>query len=336
MHGKFANTMGNVAIVDCSSIAPQLSADLYNLTDYIPLRYFYIIPVIQVAALFVKNTDFCKYGMSIEGLLESAIDYYVIDDANQMKQAIIKRGRDLMDQLAINTNATLTTPMLDSLKQVEQIRVFLSSSLSTIVFFLAILSIQLIYSLMLSDVEEKTYQYGMLRALGFRNKNLIGLISLQSFSFSVPGLIGGLVVAYFLNVIARAIIFSYAENTTNYNLSLGAIILGVCLGTLLPLISNILPIQRALSKNLRESLDMYHRSVNELTVSIKRLEEMGFSLNQTIIAVMLVLLGGITYYVGPLSWIYGNYSLFFFVINFILIMMIMGLAFISILLLPYI
>ena len=58
------------------------------------------------------------------------------------------------------------------------IRVFLSTSLSTIVFFLAIKSIQLIYSLMLSDVEEKTYQYGMLRALGFRNKNLIGLISL--------------------------------------------------------------------------------------------------------------------------------------------------------------
>lgn len=81
---------------------------------------------------------------------------------------------------------------------------------------------------------------------------------------------------------------------------------------------------------------MYHRSVNELTVSIKRLEEMGFSLNQTIIAVMLVVLGGITYYLGPLSFIYGNYSLFFFVANFILVMMIMGLAFISILLLPYI
>jgi hypothetical protein len=189
---------------------------------------------------------------------------------------------------------------------------------------------------MLSDVDEKTYQYGMLRALGFRNKNLIGLITMQSFSFSIPGLIGGLVVAYFLNVIARGIIFYYAENTTTYALSTGAIILGVCLGLILPLISNILPIQRALSKNLRESLDMYHRSVNELTVSIKRLEEMGFSLNQMIIAIMLVLLGGITYYVAPLSWIYGNYSLFFFVINLILIMMIMGLAFISILLLPYI
>lgn len=55
-----------------------------------------------------------------------------------------------------------------------------------------------------------------------------------------------------------------------------------------------------------------------------------------IVAIMLVLLGGITYYVAPMSWVYGNYSLFFFVINFILILMILGLAFVSILLLPYV
>jgi archaellum biogenesis protein FlaJ (TadC family) len=55
-----------------------------------------------------------------------------------------------------------------------------------------------------------------------------------------------------------------------------------------------------------------------------------------VVALMLVLLGGITYYVGPLSWVYENYSLFFFVINFILILMILGLAFVSILLLPYV
>jgi ABC-type antimicrobial peptide transport system permease subunit len=104
----------------------------------------------------------------------------------------------------------------------------------------------------------------MLRALGFRNKNLIGLISLQSFSFSIPGLLGGLLVAYILNIIARYFIFSLAQTTTDYNMSTGAIILGVVLGLVLPLIANILPIKRALSKNLRESLDMYHRSVNEL------------------------------------------------------------------------
>lgn len=103
----------------------------------------------------------------------------------------------------------------------------------------------------------------------------------------------------------------------------------------MPIISNIIPIQRALSKNLRVSLDLYHRSVNELSVKIKRLEEMGLSVNQMVIAVILVVLGVITYYVAPMSFIYGNYTLFFFIINFILILMILGLAFVSILILPY-
>ena len=76
--------------------------------------------------------------------------------------------------------------------------------------------------------------------------------------------------------------------------------------------------------------------MNELTVQIKRLEEMGLSLNQLIVAIMLVFLGILTYYVAPMSWVYKNYTLFFFILNFILILMILGLAFVSILLLPYV
>ena len=42
----------------------------------------------------------------------------------------------------------------------------------TIVVFLMILSAQLIYALMLADIEMKTFEYGMLRALGLSKKNL--------------------------------------------------------------------------------------------------------------------------------------------------------------------
>lgn len=59
-------------------------------------------------------------------------------------------------------------------------------------------------------------------------------------------------------------------------------------------------------------------------------------MNQFIVASLLVLMGGVTYYAAPLSFIYENFELFFFVINFVLIMMILGLAFVSILLLPFI
>jgi hypothetical protein len=76
--------------------------------------------------------------------------------------------------------------------------------------------------------------------------------------------------------------------------------------------------------------------VNEITVKIKRLEEVGLSVNQLIVAVMLVFMGVLTYYVAPMSFLYGNYSLFFFILNFVLILMIIGMALVSILLLPYI
>ena len=58
------------------------------------------------------------------------------------------------------------------------VSVFLSTNLATIVAFLVILSSQLIYSLMLGDVEEKTFEFGMLRALGFNTKNLVLTITL--------------------------------------------------------------------------------------------------------------------------------------------------------------
>ena len=116
--------------------------------------------------------------MTIEGVLTKAVNYYTIDNSNEMSSALIRKGRDIMERLTLFSNASISTPILESIKSIDMIRVFLSSSLSTIVFFLSILSIQLIYSLMLSDVDEKTYQYGMLRALGFRNKNLITLIGM--------------------------------------------------------------------------------------------------------------------------------------------------------------
>ena len=53
--------------------------------------------------------------------------------------------------------------------------------------------------------------------------------------------------------------------------------MGISLGLLIPLISNYLPIRRALSKTLRDSLDLYHRAVNGIVVTVMKLEKMGIS-----------------------------------------------------------
>ena len=53
---------------------------------------------------------------------------------------------------------------------------FIDNLIVSATFLLLMLSVLLIYSLMIGDVEDKTYEFGMLRALGFQKRWLIFLL----------------------------------------------------------------------------------------------------------------------------------------------------------------
>jgi len=78
----------------------------------------------------------------------------------------------------------------------------LNNVLATVIFFICLLSFILIFSLMQTDVEERKYEFAVLRTLGLRNRSLITLITIQSLIFSIPGIIGGFVVMLGLSTIA--------------------------------------------------------------------------------------------------------------------------------------
>ena len=150
----------------------------------------------------------------------------------------------------------------------------------TIIIFLAILSTMLIYSLMLQDVNSKTYEYGMLRALGFKKLYLVEVISFKSFSFSIPGLFLGVVIAISLNCFLREVIFIESLNALDYELTSTAIILGVLFGFFTPFFANYLPIKSSLSYNLRNSLDLTRSTADKgIGITIERLEDVGMSAN---------------------------------------------------------
>ena len=150
----------------------------------------------------------------------------------------------------------------------------------TIIIFLAILSTMLIYSLMLQDVNSKTYEYGMLRALGFKKLYLVAVISLKSLSFSVPGLFLGIIIAISLNIMLREVIFLESLNYLDYDLTKTATVLGITFGLLTPLAANYLPIKASMSTNLRNSLDLSRSTMEDgVGVKIERLEKVGISAN---------------------------------------------------------
>ena len=134
--------------------------------------------------------------------------------------------------------------------------------------FLTILGSMLVFSLMLSDVDGKTYEYGMLRALGFKKPYLVTMITFSSFSFSIPGCVGGICVAFAINIVLREVIYLQAKNTMDYELSAFAITLGLVCGIVMPFVSNYFPIKSALSKNLRSSLDLSRSSNDGISVKV--------------------------------------------------------------------
>ncbi len=161
------------------------------------------------------------------------------------------------------------------MKGLYLIKNFLDNIFVVSVFLLVLLSILLIYSLMLSKVEEKTFEFGMLRALGFRNKDLVILLILQGLFYAVPGLLIGLVFSEVVNIFVASSIFSFSNEAGSFNLDYSAVFIGSALGIFMPLFSNILPISRALNKTLRDSLNVYQRAMNEISIKIMKLETLG-------------------------------------------------------------
>jgi len=187
-----------------------------------------------------------------------------------------------------------------------------------------ILAILLIYSLLLSDVEEKTFEYGMLRTLGMPQRVLILLLIIQAFYFAAPGLFLGFLVCFLLYVPMDYIVSTYVIIAMDIVLHNSAVALGVVLGTILPILGMLLPIRRALSRTLRDALDVYHNVAYDSVVKIQRLENLGVSVTETMIAILLVVLGFIVFYLVPLSFLFNKITMFLNILTVILLGMVIG------------
>lgn len=106
----------------------------------------------------------------------------------------------------------------------------------------------------------------MLRALGLRQNSLIYMISIQSLVFSIPGLLIALTISMIMNIIVGYGIHTFSLAEVSYALSWMPATLGVMLGLGMPFLSNIMPIKKALSKSIRDALDIFHNAVNDISV----------------------------------------------------------------------
>ena len=95
-----------------------------------------------------------------------------------------KKVSEIIEALGSDFKVNINIPLTDNLINLEVITVFLQVIMFGIMAFLWILSVILVYSLMLGDVDERIYESSMLRALGFKKNNLTKLIIIQGLFFA--------------------------------------------------------------------------------------------------------------------------------------------------------
>merc|ERR1719295_1262244 len=159
-----------------------------------------------------------------------------------------------MDML--NTlDMSITAPILETMQILSLIKMLFNSILTEMSSIIAVLSSIIIYCLMILDVEEGIFESGVLRSIGMMKSSLIWILNMKSLLFCIPGIILGLILSHLCNIVTANTIAEYVTVAPSYLLSPWAICLASAIfGLIIPLVSGIIPLRRALSATLSSSL----------------------------------------------------------------------------------
>ena len=180
------------------------------------------------------NVSLDAIAMSVVVNAADRIGIYRGDSESRHKQ-ISRIADGVFERIGINYPANALNVLDKALDATRVIRIFLDELFFTVLAVLGILSIILVSSLLMSDAEEKTFEYGILRSLGMQSSSLIVLLCVQSSMFAIPGIIAGLLLCYIAYIPLGFILSNFVGSDVDISLDPSAVALGIVLGLILPI-----------------------------------------------------------------------------------------------------
>ena len=193
-----------------------------------------------------------------------------------------------------------------------------------------VVAILLIYSLLLISVETKTFEIGVMRLVGLTKGGFIAMVLTQASLFVLPAVILGFVVAFPTIYILYDSTFS---DSLGYMPSIvpsaGAFARALIIGILIPLLSSIIPIRRALDTNLTDALNVTRSKSSGVLVSITNLQTKNL-IPYIIFGVTACVFGIAIYYGLPLAMLELNLGLILTIFFMLLMGLLLGLVIFSV------
>lgn len=350
--GKWAENLGSVVFLDQNyfferlrnETVSALNQTAYTIAENITGTTNQTAIVEQIATA-IQGAIVDPFVQFYDGLklTETAISMNAVVENKGMvygsfqtfSKKLIQISNEIMYQLGDPAEFSITSPMLLGFQFLGYVSMFVENIIYAILIVLAILSYILISSLMIFNIEEKTYEFGMLRALGFKRQSLVYLLFLQGVVFAICGWTLGLITAYVGSSLLKFIFFREVRIKVYYTMEALAWIASLIFGFATPIFTNVFSIRKSLAQNLKDSLDLYRRSVNTMTIIFVKLAKLGISRTQFILALELTVYGFTFYYFAPLTFFYNRVDLFLLLLNMVLLGMVLGMTIIANLVQPY-
>ncbi|KAJ9446369.1 FtsX domain-containing protein [Diplonema papillatum] len=325
--GKYPSAVGNAIVID-SVFLLRTAFEQLCYTRQRQLLGNFGLQLPELAEV-VDSFDLNTVALTVVGAFNDRKTIYTSPKPT-LDRLVVEHSDAIMLELDERFNATITYPVALVMEGFYFLRLLLDQIFNAVVVTITVLGCILIYSLLLADVEQKTYEHGMLRALGFRKISLINLMTMQALSFAVPGVCIAMILAFSANIVLEEAISSFSGFSPEYlDWHVTAIVVPIVIGICIPLLANVIPIRRAMGHSLRDALDISHQESAETSVSVRKLESLGLELWQTLLAIFMVVAGFIVYYMMPYSFIFNDLPLFFLLLLIILMAMLFGLCMVS-------
>lgn len=327
VHGIFSETLGKVkskeaVVMEYSTFAGFVAPRLNPF-----LRYEEEATDAQRAQRAKPDANLYEYADEIIYNLppESRLATYTWSNYDTVQEGVIAWAARLVYILGFNQVA-VDLELLDNLRSRRFVSLYLGLILNILLIVLSALSAILIYSLLMINVQGRQFELAVRRMLGTPRIGVVFLLVLQALSYALPAWVLGLLLA---EVISGELLDSFRELSgipLEPGLTGDAIVLATVLVASIPLFASIGPIRLALSKNLRDALDVTRPKAAAVKVTIERADDGSVSWSVVAVGVCCATFGFCVYYLLPLSLLSLDLSLFFNIFLWILIGMLAGLV----------
>ncbi|ORX76815.1 FtsX-domain-containing protein [Anaeromyces robustus] len=252
-------------------------------------------------------------------LPEPRSSWYLGRSFDNIAKDIIKWSSEIAWYLGYHEIYT-SLDVLKEFKENSTMSSFLNLTFTIIVLLLVLLSIFLINCLMMVSVESKTHQLGIQRMVGMKRKNMIFMILVHGISYSLPGTALAFLTAQILILYFQPLIEETLKHSITPILTFKAVICGVGLGLIVPVVASYFPIRKALSSNIRDSLDRRHNQTSGYIITVENKLIKAIKANKTLLAIggSFSIIGGLLCYFLPSSLIIIEQIVLYivFLINF--------------------